>query len=116
MLFFEKIKLYLHIKKLKLKKMKRVQSLITADYDQGIWNEKYENINFESIIGMYGKDPNLSSLLVKDGKIFKGKYSDYVEKFQNQIIDVLSEYVNGNSIVEFGCGPGVNLFLLYKKN
>ncbi len=64
---------------------------------------------------MYGKDPNLSSLLVKDGKIFKGKYSDYVEKFQNQIIDVLSEYVNGNSIVEFGCGPGVNLFLLYKK-
>ncbi len=33
MLFFEKIKLHLYIKK--LKKMKRVQSLITADYDKG---------------------------------------------------------------------------------
>jgi hypothetical protein len=38
------------------------------------------------------------------------KYSDYVEKYQKQIIDVLSEYANDNFIVEFGCGPGVNLF------
>ena len=63
---------------------------------------------------MYGKDSNLSALFVKNGKIFKGKYLDYVEKYQNQIIDILSEYTNSN-IVEFGCGPGNNLFLLYKR-
>ncbi len=115
MSFFEKIKLRLYIKKLKLKKRKRVQSLITTDYDQGIWNKKYEDVDFESIVGMYGKDPNSSSLFVKDGKIFKGKYFDYVEKYQKQIIDVLSEHANDNFIVEFGCGLGANLFLLYKK-
>jgi SAM-dependent methyltransferase len=115
MLFFEKIKLYIYVKKLKLKGIRRNQNVITTDYDQGIWNKKYEDVDFESITGIYGKDPNSSSLFVKDGKIFKGTYSDYIEKYQNQIIDILSENANNNSIVEFGCGPGTNLFLLYKR-
>ena len=89
MSFSDKIKLQLYIKKLKYKKIKRDKKTITSDYDVGIWNKKYEDIDFESIPGMYGKDVNSTSLFVKDNKIFKGKYSDYTEKFQKTLLNVL---------------------------
>jgi len=113
MLFFEKIKLYLYIKKLKSKRKKREQNIINDDYEKGIWNQEYKNVDFESITGMYKKDPNSSTLFVKDGKIFKGKLSEYTKKFEAQIVNVLSEYKEDN-FVEFGCGLGANLFLLHK--
>lgn len=115
MSFSDKMKLRLYIKKMKYKKIKRDKKTVTSDYDQGIWNEKYENIDFESIPGMYGKKPESMSLFVKDNKIFKGKYSDYTEKFQNQLFDIISEHAVNYPIVELGCGLGANLFQLHKR-
>jgi 2-polyprenyl-3-methyl-5-hydroxy-6-metoxy-1,4-benzoquinol methylase len=115
MSFSDKIKLQLYIKKLKYKKIKRDKKTITSDYDVGIWNKKYEDIDFESIPGMYGKDVNSTSLFVKDNKIFKGKYSDYTEKFQNQLFSIISKYAYDYPIVELGCGLGANLFQLHKR-
>jgi SAM-dependent methyltransferase len=115
MSFFDKIKLRLYIKKIKYKKIKRDKNTISSNYDQGIWNKKYEDIDFESITGMYGKNPDTMSLFVKDNKIFKGKYSDYTEKFQKQLLDIISEHAYDYPVVEFGCGLGANLFQLYKR-
>ena len=73
MSFLDEIKLRLYIKKLKFKKIKRDQSTISLDYDQGVWNKKYDDIDFESLIGMYGKNPEESALFVKDGKLINAK-------------------------------------------
>jgi len=115
MSYLEKMKLRLYIKKLKYKKINRDEKIIASNYDKGIWNKKYEDIDFESNSGMYGKKSDSTSLFVKDNKIFKGKYSDYAEKYQNQIFDIISEHANNYPIVEFGCGLGVNLFQLHKR-
>jgi len=115
MSFLDKIKLRLYIKKLKFKKIKRDQSTISLDYDQGLWNKKYDDIDFESLIGMYGKNPDSSALFVKDGKLINGKYSDCIEQYQKQLYDIIIEHASNYPVVELGCGLGVNLFQLNKR-
>jgi len=85
------------------------------EYDSGIWNRKYETIDFETHIGLFGKNSNSSAIFRMNDILFKGKYGDYAEKYEQQFFDVLDNYID-QSIVELGCGLGINLFRLNRRN
>jgi len=110
----DKIKLRLYIKKLQSQKKKRDHVVVASDWDRGAWNKKYEDIDFESAVGIIGKDPNSHSLFVKDGNIFKGKWVDWVEKYEEQLLNIITNHAD-HPIVELGCGLGRHLFSLHKK-
>ncbi|HET8793269.1 MAG TPA: class I SAM-dependent methyltransferase [Nitrososphaeraceae archaeon] len=114
MSFSDKIKLRLYIKKLQSQKKKRDQQVVDLDWDKGAWNKKYEDIDFESAYGIIGKDSNSHSLFVRDDKIFKGKWSEWAVKYEEQLLNVITKYADC-PIVEFGCGLGRHLYQLHKK-
>ena len=115
MSFVDKLKLHLYIKKLERKKIYRDKNIIMS-WNNDVWNQTYDEIDFESLTGIIKKNPNSFSLFVKNNKIFKGKWIDYVESYENQLTEVILDNANDDPIVELGCGLGRHLFQLYKKN
>lgn len=109
------IKLYLYIGKLRITKKKRNQDVINNEFNLGLWNRKYETIDFESVLGEYGKNPDSLTIIRMNNRLFKGYYRDYVEKYHQQFLDVLDNYID-QPIVELGCGLGINLFQLNHRN
>jgi SAM-dependent methyltransferase len=111
----DKVKLYLYIGKLLLSRKKRDHSKINEEYNSGIWNRKFDDVEFESLSSNYGrKDNEEYSIFTTNGKLFKGIRSEYEKKYLEQIFDVLDNHIN-DSVVEFGCGLGANLFQLYNR-
>jgi len=108
----DKIRLYSDI--LRYKREKRLYDVVSHEYDLGVWNKKYEEIDFEKWLGNYGVDGNKIRILVQDGKLFKGKWSEFIDKYMFQIFDVLENYKT-ESVVELGCGLGHNIFQLRKR-
>lgn len=108
----DRLRLYLDI--LRYKRKKRYYDLINDDYDLGVWNQNYEDIDFEKWLGNYGIDGNQIRVLVLNGKLFKGKWSHYIDKYQQQLFDVLDQYKEDH-VVELGCGLGHNLFQLHNR-
>lgn len=111
----DKVKLYLYIGKLRLRKKNRDHNIINKEYNLGLWNRQYNTIDFETLPRMYGKDDNTSSIFTINNVLFKGKYGDYTEKFQQQFFDILDNYID-EPVVELGCGLGSNLFQLSHRN
>jgi len=58
----DRLRLYLDI--LRYKRKKRYYDLINDDYDLGVWNQNYEDIDFEKWLGNYGIDGNQIRVLV----------------------------------------------------
>lgn len=112
----DKIKLYMYIGKLFLNRKKRDHSKINQEYNSGIWNRKFGDVEFESLSGNYGrKDMEEYSIFTNNDKLFKGIRSQYEKKYQQQIFDILDNYID-DSVVELGCGLGTNLFQLHHMN
>lgn len=111
----DKLKLYLYITKIKIVKKRRNYNTINNEYNSGLWKKKYEEIDFETRHGMYGKNSELLSIFTINNVLFKGKYGDYEEKYQQQFFDILDNYID-EPIVELGCGLGSNLFQLSHRN
>ncbi len=111
----DKLKLYAYIVKLHLSKKKRDSKLINIEYNKGIWDRKFEDIDFESIEGNYNKKSDQYAIFTMNGKLFKGNYEDYGKQYQKQFFDILDTYID-ESVVELGCGLGSNLFQLHHKN
>lgn len=111
----DKAKLYLYIGKLLLNKKKRNYSKVNEEYNSGLWNRKYEDINFESWSSNYDLKNNEQSILVKNDKLFLDNRLDYIYEYYQQVFDILDQYKN-ESIVELGCGLGHVIFQLQKRN
>lgn len=111
----DKIKLYLYIGKLNLTKKKREIELVDRDYNYGIWDRTYEDIDFENIEGNYDKKGELNSIFTMNDKLFKGNYRNFGKQYQKQFFDILDTYID-DSIVELGCGFGSNVFQLRHRN
>lgn len=113
----DKLRLYSDVERLKLKKIKRNYSEIDRDYNNNSerWNRSLDDIDFETWLGNYNVDGNALRILSMNGKLFKGKWGDYAEKFVQQILDTLDKYVD-ESVVELGCGLGHLLFQLHHRN
>lgn len=108
------LKIYGYIAKLSLKKQKRDYSKIDQEYNSGQWNKPFEEIDFESMWGIYGKkDRNKDFVMRYDGKLVKDKWHIFEEKTLEEFLEVLEKHKK-DSIVEFGCGLGKNLFILRK--
>ena len=91
----DKIKLHMYLGKLKLQKTIRNYNVINDEYNLGIWNKQYDDIDFETRSGMYGKRDNGEySIFVLDDVMFKGKRKDWAEQFERQILDVLDNYID----------------------
>lgn len=111
----DKVKLYLYIGKLLLNQKKRDYSKINEEYNSGIWNQKYENIDFEKWSSNYDVDDDKPRILVKNGKLFLDNRTDYINEYYQQLFDILDSYKN-ESIVELGVGLGHIIFQLQKRN
>ena len=111
----DELKLYAYIVKLHLSKKKRNSKQVSIEYDKGIWDRKYEDVDFESIEGNYNKKSDQYSIFTINGKLFKGKYADYGKQYQKQLFKILDTYID-ESVVELGCGLGSNLFQLHHRN
>lgn len=108
----DKVKLYMYIGKLKLKKKIRNYNVINDEYDLGVWDRQYDDIDFETRSGISGRrDNDEYSIFVLDDVMFKGKRKDYAEKYERQFLDILDDYID-DQIVELGSGLGFNLFKL----
>jgi SAM-dependent methyltransferase len=114
--FIDKLKLYSDVVRLKLKNIKRDYGIIDSDYNNNVWNRSFDDVNFETWQGNYNVvDGNTLRFMALNGKLFKGKWNDYTEKYKSQIFDVLNKYVD-EPIVDLGCGLGYLLFQLYHRN
>lgn len=113
----DRLKLYYDIEKLKFKKIKRDYSKINEDYNNNSerWDRSLDDIDFETWQGNYNVDGSLLRILTMNGKLFKGTWDDYADKFIQQILHELDKYKD-ESIVELGCGLGYILFQLHHKN
>ena len=112
-LLIEKIKLYAYIGKLSLKKQNRVKEVVNLEYEQNIWNKKYDEKLFGEFFIMAGRDPNEIMLTFVNDKLTKLKYSEIIPRYSKQIIKILSDYKD-NEFIELGCGVGNILFTLEK--
>ncbi len=116
-MIFYKLRLYSDVLRLLLKNRYRNYNQIDNEYNSGKWNRPIHDINFETWQGNYNVTTagDAVRLMSMNGKLFKGKWNDYVQKYQSQIYDVLEKYKD-ESIVELGCGLGYLLFNLHHKN
>jgi len=110
----DKFMIYGYITKLLLKSKKRTYDVINNEYDLGVWNRDIEKIDFETRSGNYNRsDLNDIIIFTHNDKLFKCIRSTIEKKFDSILLSVLADYKE-DSVVELGCGLGVNLFLLYK--
>jgi len=92
--------------------IKRTPKVINKAYDQ-----KYESYDINKVdknfsrLDMYRTNQNKIGYFVKDGKLFRGKFSKHYQEYEQQFMDSLSDY-KSEHIVELGCGMGGNLFQL----
>lgn len=113
-IFFSKIKIYFYLLKLSLKKQTRTAEQIDFEYNSGIWNRNYDEIDFESGIGNYGrKDGEEYNIYSIDGK-FKKILGEEFEKLQNEEFITYFQDFKNDQIIELGCGLGINIFNLHK--
>jgi len=109
----EKLKIYAYIIKLLAKKQRRNYSVIDQEYNSGIWNKKFEEINFESLHGNYARnDVDEYIIMSYNDKLIKCVRRTVENKYYDQILKVLQEFKE-DSVVELGCGLGANLFMLH---
>jgi SAM-dependent methyltransferase len=111
----DELKFYAYIGKLNFVKKKRGLKQVDTDYNKGLWNRKYEDIEFESIKGNYNKKDNQYSICAINGKLYKGNYEQNEKQYQKQFFDILDNYTD-KPVVELGCGLGTNLFQLHHRN
>ncbi len=108
----DKFKIYIYILKLFLKKQKRDSSVVDRDYNSGLWNKTFEDIDFESIVGNYHRtDRNEKIVMYYNGKLAKENLIVFEEKWKSNFLKIFKDFKN-ESIVELGCGLGGNLFFL----
>ena len=107
------ISLYAYVIKLCLQKKNRDYSLIDEEYNSGMWDRPFKEIDFETLGGNYNRSDmnelNISPILDKLVKISR---RDYDVKRQAEFLSFFKSYTQ-DSIVELGCGLGANLFLLH---
>ena len=107
------ISLYAYVIKLCLQKKNRDYSLIDEEYNSGMWDRPFKEIDFETLGGNYNRSDmnelNISPILDKLVKISR---RDYDVKRNTEFLSFFKNY-SQNSIVELGCGLGMNLFLLH---
>ena len=79
---FDMIKLYAYVVKLSLKKQKRDYDVIDKQYNSGKWNRKFEDIDFESLIGNYSrKDIDKSNVVAYNDKLVYAVEKDFAKKY-----------------------------------
>ena len=107
------IKLYGYITKLSLNKKNRDFSLIDKEYNSGIWNRRFEEIEFESSSGNFKrKDLDDLSIFPVSDKLLKISRRDYDKKSGSEFLSFFKNF-STDSIIELCCGLGHNLFRLY---
>jgi len=112
--FVDKLKLYVDI--LRYTKKQRTSKQVDSEYNNGTWNQSFNDIDFESWQGNYNvKDGHIQRPMSFNDKIFKGPWDEYIEQYKSQILDVLDKYLD-QPVVELGCGLGHMLFSLYHRN
>ena len=107
------MKLYGYVMKLSLYKKNRDYSLIDKEYNSGTWNRPFEEIEFETSNGNYNRtDTDDLGIFVISNELIKISRRDYDVKRNTEFLSFFKNY-SQNSIVELGCGLGMNLFLLH---
>lgn len=109
------MKLWLYVLKLKLLNRKRGSVWVDSEYNSGIYNKRYEDINFEKGFEVYEHSYDELGIFQNNGKLVKLSYANFYESYQRPIIAILEFYVN-ESIVELGCGLGTWLIQLQHMN
>ena len=113
--FVDKLKIYVDILRY-TKKGKHFLSQADSKWNNGTWNQSFNDIDFESWQGNYNvKDGHIQRPMSFNDKIFKGPWDEYIEQYKSQILDVLDKYLD-QPVVELGCGLGHMLFSLYHRN
>ena len=111
----EILKIYGYVLKLGFKKQKRNRSLINQEYNSRMWNQKFEEIDFESLIGNYErKDIAKYVIVTYNDKPIKIVGKNFEKIYHSQIFKVLEEF-REDSVIELGCGLGANLFMLHNE-
>lgn len=83
----DKVKLYLYVAKLLMNQKKRNHVKVDQDYNSGIWNRKFDDVEFESLSGNYGrKNPDEYSIFTNNDKLFKGIRSEYEKNINNKCL------------------------------
>ena len=111
----EILKIYGYVFKLNLQKQKRDYDLIDQGYNSGLWNKKFEEIDFESPQGNYSRtDSEDVVVMCYEGKMVKAKMQDFLMKRKSEFLEFFDEFDKMQTIVELGCGLGFNLFNLHR--
>jgi hypothetical protein len=108
----EKIIINLYAAKISLKSRKnRTQDIVNSEYDLGGYNKDYALINFESRDTSY--DGEKDRIMNCNDNSVKCNFTKFEKNYNSMLLKLLSDYKD-ESIVEMGCGLGVNLYLLHK--
>ena len=111
----EILKIYGYVFKLNIQKQKRDYDLIDQGYNSGLWNKKFEEIDFESPQGNYSRtDSEDVVVMCYEGKMVKAKMQDFLMKHKSEFLEFFDEFDKMQTIVELGCGLGFNLFNLHR--
>ena len=111
--FFDTVKIFGYIMKLNFQKQKRDYDLVNKQYDLGLWNRPFEEIDFETAGGNYArKDMDQIIISPINDKLVKIPRRVYEEYAKIEFLSFFQNHIH-DPIVELGCGLGYNLFSLY---
>jgi len=112
--FIDVAKLNAYVTKLNLKKQNRTPEIIDNEYNSGLWNIDFENIEFETLDGNYNRDDTdeVQIFLIND-QLRKINRKEYSRRREIEFLTFFDQIKN-QEIVELGCGLGGNLFSLYR--
>ena len=89
----EILKIYGYVFKLNLQKQKRDYDLIDQDYNSGLWNKKFEEIDFESPQGNYSRtDSEDVVVMCYEDKMVKAKMQDFVMEHNSEFLEFFDEF------------------------
>jgi SAM-dependent methyltransferase len=90
---------------------KRTYDVINSEYDLGGWSKDVTQINFES--RAIHLNANSDIIVNYNNTLVKCRLDSFEKNYNSMLVKLLSDYIE-DSVVEMGCGLGVNLFLLHK--
>lgn len=90
---------------------KRSYDIINSEYDLGGWSKEIDHFNIESRAINLNADSKI--ITNYNDMLVKCDLDSFEKSYNLMLVKLLSHYIE-DSIVEMGCGLGVNLFLLHK--